>query len=106
MLMTDVSLSGSDKDFIEFGTRLNFMSPTKHIGHQYHILAYYDIGDRLEIPPTCRKISPIHFFVTSILKWSPSLCHQHHCQRHITRALILSKSKIAHRISKNYARKL
>ena len=34
--------------------------------------------------PTCRKMKPTYFFVINILKWSPSLSHQHNDATNIT----------------------
>ena len=56
--------------FIEFGTRLNFMSPTWHIWHIMMLVTEWNVTDMQKIPPT-------YFFVTHILKWTPSLRHQH-----------------------------
>ena len=55
------------KNCIEFGTKLNFLSPTSHIGHQHHKLAYNDVDDRIHIgmSPICIKMSPTYS------------CHQH-----------------------------
>ena len=53
------------------------MSPTYYIGHQHHILAYYDVDDRLDCHQHEEKCHQHTFFVTNILKWSPSISHQH-----------------------------
>ena len=49
------------------------MSPTLYIGHQDHILAYYDVDDRLE----CRQ--------------NADECHQHTfvCHQHLKMVIII-----------------
>ena len=63
------------KNFIEFDTRLNFMSPLLQIGHQHHIQAYNGVCDRLE----CHK----HAEDTFLLPTS-SNGHQHNDVTNIT----------------------
>ena len=60
------------------------MSPTLQIGHQHHILAYSYVGDRLECHQHAEKCHQHTFFVINILKWSPSLSHQHNDVTNIT----------------------
>ena len=49
----------------------------------WHILAYY-VGDRLECHQHAEKCHQHTFFVNNILKWSPSLSHQHNDVINIT----------------------
>ena len=58
--------------------------PTSRVRHQHHILAYYDVGDRLECHQHAEKCHQHIFYVTNILKWSPSLSHQHNDVTNIT----------------------
>ena len=67
-----------------FGCWWSDLSPTSRVRHQHHILAYYDVGDRRKSLRICLKMKMSYWNVTNILKWSPSLSHQHNDVTNIT----------------------